>query len=178
MIVILLTWSPKRSLHYTLLNFKGVIQSGGHPERVRRGWYPKKLKSFYSYVLHPTNYQTNNMTTLEITEQDKLVCCDCLSPEEEDTCECCGKPYDDRSNHYLWELCDCVQNDDGTLSRPEEEDDEVSVCYECGECLDDPSTHIFCFEKEGEKDRTLCCECGQDFHKEYKSEGWTRDDEE
>lgn len=50
-------------------------------------------------------------------------------------------------------------------------------CYECGECLDDPSTHIFCFEKEGEEDRTLCCECGQDLHKEYKSEGWTRDDE-
>ena len=50
-------------------------------------------------------------------------------------------------------------------------------CYECGECLDDPATHIFCFSKEGEEDRILCCECGQDFHKEYKSEGWTRDDD-
>lgn len=50
-------------------------------------------------------------------------------------------------------------------------------CWGCGECLDDPSTHIFCFSKEGEEDRTLCCECGQDFHKEYKSEGWTRDDD-
>ncbi len=71
--------------------------------------------------------QPENECALEITEQDKLVCCDCLYPEEEeeDTCECCGKPYDDRSNHYLWEMCDCVQNDDGTLSRPE-------VCEECG----------------------------------------------
>ena len=68
--------------------------------------------------------QPENECALEITEQDKLVCCDCLYPEEEeeDTCECCGKPYDDRSNHYLWEMCDCVQNDDGTLSRPEEEE--------------------------------------------------------
>jgi hypothetical protein len=73
--------------------------------------------------------QPENECALEITEQDKLVCCDCLYPEEEeeDTCECCGKPYDDRSNHYLWELCDCVQNDDGTLSRP-----EVSICEACG----------------------------------------------
>jgi hypothetical protein len=50
-------------------------------------------------------------------------------------------------------------------------------CYECGECLDDPATHLFCFSKEGEKDRTMCGECGQDFHKEYKSDGWTRDDD-
>jgi hypothetical protein len=50
-------------------------------------------------------------------------------------------------------------------------------CYECGECLDDPATHIFCFSKEGEEDRTLCCGCGQDLHKEYKSDGWTRDDD-
>ena len=54
---------------------------------------------------------------------------------------------------------------------------QSTSCYECGECLDDPSSHIFCFSKEGEEDRTLCCECGQDLHKEYKSEGWTRDDE-
>ena len=60
----------------------------------------------------------------------------------------------------------------------EDEESDTTSCYECGECLDDPSTHIFCFEKEGEEDRTLCCECGQDFHKEYKSEGWTRDDDE
>jgi len=50
-------------------------------------------------------------------------------------------------------------------------------CYECGECLDDPATHIFCFSKEGEEDRTMCGGCGQDFHKEYKSDGWTRDDD-
>jgi hypothetical protein len=64
------------------------------------------------------------------------MCCDCLYPENpteyeedddetvsvvsEDTCECCGRPYDHRNPHRQSEMCDCVQNDDGTLSRPEE----------------------------------------------------------
>lgn len=153
MIVILLTWSPKRSLHYTLLNFKGVIQGGCG------GVVSKKIEIVLLICATHNELPTIKMTTiiaichnrvcadcgqpenecaLEITEQDKLVCCDCLYPEEEeeDTCECCGKPYDDRSNHYLWEMCDCVQNDDGTLSRPEEEDDASSVNTqeECCEC--------------------------------------------
>jgi hypothetical protein len=66
----------------------------------------------------------------------KVMCCDCLYPENpteyeedddetvsvvsEDTCECCGRPYDHRNPHRQSEMCDCVQNDDGTLSRPEE----------------------------------------------------------
>jgi hypothetical protein len=69
----------------------------------------------------------------------KVMCCDCLYPENqedddetvsvvsEDTCECCGRPYDHRNPHRQSEMCDCVQNDDGTLSRP-----EVSICEACG----------------------------------------------
>ena len=157
MIIILLTWSPKRSLHYTLLNFKGVFQNGGSSRAGAAGGDPKKLKSFYSYVLHPTNYQMTrqpeNECALEITEQGNTLCGDCLSPEEEDTCECCGKPYDDRSNHYLWELCDCVQNDDGTLSRPKEEDEEsIPEVKDCGHFFDCGCGMTVC----GECDDDMC----------------------
>ena len=74
---------------------------------------------------------------------DKLRCKDCdwslgSDTEEEDDddetvsvigdlCECCGRPYDDRNPLRQSEMCDCVQNDDGTLSRP-----EVSICEACG----------------------------------------------
>ena len=119
--------------------------------------------------------QVETECRLEITEQGKTLCCDCLYPEHqkneeefscgncghifeneedwsgrcdehschycecdcsacaddedddetvsvvsEDTCECCGRPYDHRNPHRQSEMCDCVQNDDGTLSRPEE----------------------------------------------------------
>ena len=124
--------------------------------------------------------QVETECRLEITEQGKTLCCDCLYPENqkisscpdcwndytdaqiesgevvpcnrcykcfvgdcgktncdcddteeedddetvsvvsEDTCECCGRPYDHRNPHRQSEMCDCVQNDDGTLSRPEE----------------------------------------------------------
>jgi hypothetical protein len=83
---------------------------------------------------------------LEITEQGKTLCCDCLYPENqedddetvsvvsEDTCECCGRPYDHRNPHRQSEMCDCVQNDDGTLSRPEEETDDEDLEVECEGC--------------------------------------------
>ena len=45
------------------------------------------------------------------------------SDDEEDTCECCGKPYE-QGNLRQCDMCDCVQNDDGTLSRPEEQERE------------------------------------------------------
>ena len=78
--------------------------------------------------------QVETECRLERLVGGKVMCCDCLDPKpteeedddetvsvvSEDTCECCGKPYDPRNPHRLWELCDCVQNDDGTLSRPEE----------------------------------------------------------
>lgn len=76
----------------------------------------------------------------------KVMCCDCLYPENqedddetvsvvsEDTCECCGRPYDHRNPHRQSEMCDCVQNDDGTLSRPEEETDDEDLEVECEGC--------------------------------------------
>ena len=91
--------------------------------------------------------------------------CDCRIVE----CYGCGE------KHPKYEL-NLVEGEGGLVC-DECDPTQHTSCYECGECLDDPSSHIFCFEKEGEEDRTLCCECGQDFHKEYKSEGWTRDDE-
>ena len=91
--------------------------------------------------------------------------CDCRIVE----CAACGE------KHPKYEL-NLVEGVFG-LRCDECDPTQHTSCYECGECLDDPSSHIFCFAKEGEEDRTLCCECGQDLHKEYKSEGWTRDDE-
>jgi hypothetical protein len=91
--------------------------------------------------------------------------CDCRLVE----CASCG----DKHKKYelnLVEGCFGLRCDECDPTRS-------TSCYECGKCLDDPATHIFCFSKEGEEDRTLCCECGQDLHKEYKSDGWTRDDD-
>jgi hypothetical protein len=86
--------------------------------------------------------------TEEEEDDDKTV-----SVVSEDTCECCGKPYDDRSNHYLWELCDCVQNDDGTLSRPKEEDEEsIPEVKDCGHFFDCGCGMTVC----GECDDDMC----------------------
>lgn len=113
---------------------------------------------------------------LEITEQGKTLCCDCLYPENpteyeedddetvsvvsEDTCECCGRPYDHRNPHRQSEMCDCVQNDDGTLSRP-----EVSICEACGvpetdECRPDCAYQARRQREEEEEHRqkTVCGE--------------------
>ena len=71
--------------------------------------------------------------------------CDCYDTEEEDDdetvsvvgdlCECCGRPYDDRNPLRQSEMCDCVQNDDGTLSRPE--DDLELPCPDCRRWFDE-----------------------------------------
>jgi hypothetical protein len=86
--------------------------------------------------------QVETECRLERLVGGKVMCCDCLYPENqedddetvsvesEDTCECCGRPYDHRNPHRQSEMCDCVQNDDGTLSRPEEE--VYGVCGDCG----------------------------------------------
>lgn len=58
-----------------------------------------------------------------------------VSVESEDTCECCGRPYDHRNPHRQSEMCDCVQNDDGTLSRPE--DDLELPCPDCRRWFDE-----------------------------------------
>jgi hypothetical protein len=96
----------------------------------------------------------------------KVMCCDCLYPENqedddetvsvvsEDTCECCGRPYDHRNPHRQSEMCDCVQNDDGTLSRP-----EVSICEACGvpetdECRPDCAYQARRQREEEEEHRT------------------------
>ena len=52
-----------------------------------------------------------------------------------DLCECCGRPYDDRNPLRQSEMCDCVQNDDGTLSRPE--DDLELPCPDCRRWFDE-----------------------------------------
>lgn len=91
--------------------------------------------------------------------------CDCRIVE----CAACGEKHPKYELNLVEGVCG--------LRCDECDPTRSTSCYECGECLDDPSSHIFCFAKEGEEDRTLCCECGQDFHKEYKGEGWTRDDE-
>jgi len=107
----------------------------------------------------------------------KVMCCDCIDPkpteeeeeEEEDTCECCGKPFDHRNPHRQSEMCDCVQNDDGTLSRPE-------VCECCDATLGEDE-HIFIFTR-GDEEKTMCQMCGEDTHEEMNADGWRRDDEE
>lgn len=91
--------------------------------------------------------------------------CDCRIVE----CAACGEKHPKYELNLVEGVCG--------LRCDECDPTQSTSCYECGECLDDPATHIFCFSKEGEEDRTLCGECGQDFHKEYKSEGWTRDDD-
>ena len=58
-----------------------------------------------------------------------------VSVVSEDTCECCGRPYDHRNPHRQSEMCDCVQNDDGTLSRPE--DDLELPCPDCRRWFDE-----------------------------------------
>ena len=83
------------------------------------------------------------------TDDDETV-----SVVSEDTCECCGRPYDHRNPHRQSEMCDCVQNDDGTLSRP-----EVSVCEECGvpetdECRPDCAYQARRQKEEEEEHRT------------------------
>ena len=150
---------------------------------------------------------------LEITEQGKILCCDCLYPEnqedddetetddegmedcedcgythhredkcpneatschyekwreeeeEEDTCECCGKPYDHRNPHRQSEMCDCVQNDDGTLSRPEEVPE--LPCPDCRRWFDEGKERCkscdykFDGEEEDSDDESVCecCKC-------------------
>ena len=155
--------------------------------------------------------QPENECALEITEQGKTLCCDCLyienhpdatchrcetklysktlvfcgggwgecetwycatchadgthdcpvcgdddetvSVESEDTCECCGRPYDHRNPHRQSEMCDCVQNDDGTLSRPKEEDEEsIPDVKDCGHFFDCGCGMTVC----GECDEDMC----------------------
>jgi hypothetical protein len=67
-----------------------------------------------------------------------------VSVVSEDTCECCGRPYDHRNPHRQSEMCDCVQNDDGTLSRPEEEDDGKFECSACGKAEPEGEDWIDC----------------------------------
>ena len=80
--------------------------------------------------------------------------------EEEDTCECCGKPYDPRNPHRLWELCDCVQNDDGTLSRPEEVPE--LPCPDCRRWFDEGKDNCkSCdFDLNSFNKVSVCEECG------------------
>ena len=99
---------------------------------------------------------------------DKLRCKDCdwslgSDTEEEDDdktvsvigdlCECCGRPYDDRNPLRQSEMCDCVQNDDGTLSRPKEEDEEsIPEVKDCGHFFDCGCGMTVC----GECDDDMC----------------------
>ncbi len=98
------------------------------------------------------------------TDDDETV-----SVVSEDTCECCGKPYDPRNPHRLWELCDCVQNDDGTLSRPEEVPE--LPCPDCRRWFDEGKERCkscdykFDGEEEDQDDFTnrICEWCHLDF---------------
>ena len=112
----------------------------------------------------------------------KVMCCDCLYPENqedddetvsvvsEDTCECCGRPYDHRNPHRQSEMCDCVQNDDGTLSRPE--DDLELPCPDCRRWFDEGKERCkscdYKFdgeEEDSDEDLEVECEgCGGKFH--------------
>jgi hypothetical protein len=160
---------------------------------------------------------------LEITEQGKTLCCDCLYPENQnddadegmedcedcgythhyedkcpneatahhyekwrvdeedddktvsvvgDLCECCGRPYDDRNPLRQSEMCDCVQNDDGTLSRPEEVPE--LPCPDCRRWFDEGKDNckscdfdLNSFNKVEEEEEDSddswepeCCKCG------------------
>ena len=95
-----------------------------------------------------------------------------VSVESEDTCECCGRPYDHRNPHRQSEMCDCVQNDDGTLSRPEEVPE--LPCPDCRRWFDEGRNNCkscdFDFnslneveeeeEESDDEDRYVCGVCG------------------
>jgi hypothetical protein len=108
--------------------------------------------------------QVETECRLERLVGGKVMCCDCLYPENqeddddetvsvvsEDTCECCGRPYDHRNPHRQSEMCDCVQNDDGTLSRPEDNSDAET---EIDEDQDNFTNRVCGYYPE----------CGKDFH--------------
>ena len=54
---------------------------------------------------------------------------------------------------------------------------EETICDNC-ECVLTEDTHIFCFEKEGKDDMTMCAECGNDTADEMRADGWKRDDDD
>lgn len=79
----------------------------------------------------------------------------------EDTCECCGRPYDHRNPHRQSEMCDCVPNGDGTLSRPEEEDKNWN-CPDCRRWFDEGKDNCkSCgFDLNSWNTCEVCEECG------------------
>ena len=126
--------------------------------------------------------QVETECRLERLVGGKVMCCDCLYPENqedddetvsvesEDTCECCGRPYDHRNPHRQSEMCDCVQNDDGTLSRPEEVPE--LPCPDCRRWFDEGKERCkscdYKFdgeEEDSDEDLEVECEgCGGKFH--------------
>jgi hypothetical protein len=89
----------------------------------------------------------------------------------EDTCECCDKPYDHRNPHRQSEMCDCVQNDDGTLSRPAEDEEEAKTekpkptCDDCGRAIRDTENLDTCWTNDG---IIFWCEyCREEYVEQY-----------
>jgi hypothetical protein len=83
-----------------------------------------------------------------------------VSVVSEDTCECCGRPYDHRNPHRQSEMCDCVQNDDGTLSRPEEVPE--LPCPDCRRWFDEGKDNCkSCdFDLNSFNELSICEACG------------------
>jgi len=50
-------------------------------------------------------------------------------------------------------------------------------CFNC-DCELTDDIHIFCFEREGSDDMTMCAECGDDLADDLREEGWKRDDDD
>jgi hypothetical protein len=105
----------------TKLYGKGLVMCGGGGG---------ECETWYCATCHADGTHDCPVCDHEDEDDDETV-----SVESEDTCECCGRPYDHRNPHRQSEMCDCVQNDDGTLSRPE--DDLELPCPDCRRWFDE-----------------------------------------
>lgn len=116
---------------------------------------------------------------------DRIYCEDCAIKNETDDLDFCD---DESCKHYYSyrnDNCNCDGYDCGYCNPSYEDNydewrERMGVCDKCSncDCELDEDTHIFCFEKKGENDMTMCSECGNDLADELREEGWKRDDDD
>jgi hypothetical protein len=116
----------------------------------------------------PSVYQCDKCYDKDKEEDEK-------EEEEEEKCVCgeCGISTKGRKIRGLWDnkLCEeCGEHSDI------EEEEDMTYCDNC-DCALTEDTYIFCFEKDGEDDMTMCAECGNDTADEMRADGWKRDDD-
>lgn len=101
---------------------------------------------------------------------DRAYCEDCATKNENDDLDQCD---DESCKHYYSyrnDNCNCDGDECGFCN-------PVSLCDNC-RCRLTDDIHIFCFEKDGEGDKTMCAECGNDLAFDMREDGWKRDDDE